>query len=1792
MTNSPENQSKDYVKDIDSHKDLSQLDISVVNHYVEAEFRDFIKDKDINDDNRDSLQKDFNTKIDGIVDKAKETAIYNAIIELNFELTDLVTKITLWSLHAQIFNWTPEYSESSFDILFKSKDIQNIRIHNQDQIQWDALSAREDITWSIQAIAQKNPIIWNEFISLLKQANKEYLPDSSLKESKNIREFQQKLLKEISKYKEDNQYPLSPWEERYLDDWKFWARTYKALNFLSQKIISQSWAAIDNTNREQAQVSSPNKPVSSSAEVILTGDTQTWNTTATWNIESQVSSLKEVTDEREKQKITNKEFDIKEFSRWKIQKDSNWNYYSTIKVDIPGNKDFWPIRFDNQWNLIEQKISTLNKWRKPLYFADDDSNGIYKNKIRFINVENQWMYLTKDTITWVSPLPDIEPIQYDYQATDFDLLEWNRVEHQFEDLSYDALDKQPKLKKIMEEIISSEDGENDISKRKFKINLSPDDGLARIILDIYSKDSTNSQAKRLQKKKWTISVDDIKKCFPDYDRKWWLDNEKRKIAMILNQWDQTDLVNFAYDAESYAEAYEDKMDKAYKFNEILQTLDSNDILKSLCDYNVDWQLSAVEWNTQLKQKFIADKWWKYPWWRKDFREYKQSRKEKNKWYKQSQEWVWDTATIFGPQLYGEIQRSIAVMDVKLLNESNTLKDYNNKYNLAEGTKLTWENIVIQNIISKIIRTSSNPALEQALSQVPANQWTKAKLLDMAKNYTWKDWQENNWNFQPLFAKAIQQLNWSSSVLSPDLFDSLVGVERLDTSANRYSMIEKELEAHFQKFPDQEFKFKSDWFTDTKHTFITWLMSVLDNLQITASPQFVNVTKSRDREKYRHKVENDFTKKLIGWWLTAINDQSVWLNLSTWKKGFSEDWKFQRERNTWAWVIYNPDQQKLSAIINIWWEAARQYNYDKVMVWRLDDIKSAKYLWASADVYAWARTDWADVDVWWIAKAEIDRKQNPKQAIEQMNRQYRDVSNWIFHLPPWADISNSTSLKNTLIYRLNKLKAGAKEPIKTFLKNNEWFFIWNIQNISDYFDKRWIFKMMQNMPQEFAWDKKRNAINNLMQVLQTWIVDSWRDYMYDQLHGKVSVTKIWVWIGIWARVWSDWVEFSVPFPTLSFDISTWRKNYVSSAAGKYMDQYIIADWATYWSWDNFEIKDNNISAYADYIKARYNILPDSDNNPFDVKVQDGKIVFSTDWVRPIAEVLNVRAKLDQKVLDNIRYSDDGSQLTIGDVWDLWIFTSSDGQWVRNFLVIWQKWTVDKNNQANTFILQPPHPPLDYQWNAWDIAPIQREAQWYKKLTKSEFSALLDQNIKAWSDTYANKIAIIKDKILKTTREVWWDLFINWLNNKHWLSEFPITWKLIFTEDNQWNIKVTKFDAPSDRLQIEYNLNLSPSAAQATALEKKITYWKPEYTEFKNLFSSDIDQLFNDEKMIVSLSKLDDKDIIKLDDFLYKAWNDIDKNWTINEKEYLAAADVLSLFLWDKYPDIKNILDWDNIQKKALVINRMKWIFATQEWVTNYTTLQTIVSARKDAYKQLSWPNKSKFPTLQGDYRKAILDQLSKQSDKTNLSQKVEDWLFGFTAFYRKWTNDWRWFSLTAPWATKVLWWATESFSSADQKAAKERFIQNLESNQVDLAIIAKSITAKVPGSKPVLTEQNAIDLLKWEPIDFWDKIIKLDSDLLFYLLWECANESIWVKIKWITITSKTPENIIPVVSWSIEKYSGEIVPEANYVWWLNISARNLSVPMVPWAYQHDVWVGLMWNIKERPAKDKTDPWIGP
>jgi hypothetical protein len=76
---------------------------------------------------------------------------------------------------------------------------------------------------------------------------------------------------------------------------------------------------------------------------------------------------------------------------------------------------------------------------------------------------------------------------------------------------------------------------------------------------------------------------------------------------------------------------------------------------------------------------------------------------------------------------------------------------------------------------------------------------------------------------------------------------------------------------------------------------------------------------------------------------------------------------------------------------------------------------------------------------------------------------------------------------------------------------------------------------------------------------------------------------------------------------------------------------------------------------------------------EIALDQWKFVFSYSdpdgWNKKIWDIIDIRCKIDQKVLDNVKYSDDGTTLTIWDVWDLWVFSSVDGQWARNFLIIW-------------------------------------------------------------------------------------------------------------------------------------------------------------------------------------------------------------------------------------------------------------------------------------------------------------------------------------------------------------------------------------------------------------------------------------------------------------------------------------------------------------------------------------------
>jgi hypothetical protein len=162
-----------------------------------------------------------------------------------------------------------------------------------------------------------------------------------------------------------------------------------------------------------------------------------------------------------------------------------------------------------------------------------------------------------------------------------------------------------------------------------------------------------------------------------------------------------------------------------------------------------------------------------------------------------------------------------------------------------------------------------------------------------------------------------------------------------------------------------------------------------------------------------------------------------------------------------------------------------------------------------------------------------------------------------------------------------------------------------------------------------------------------------------------------------------------------------------------------------------------------------------------------------------------------------------------------------------------------------------------------------------------------------------------------------------------------------------------------------------------------------------------------------------------------------------------------------------------------------------------------------------------------------------------SENVNNNILWFTAFYArhaKWENV-RWFSLTSLWATNIFWWI-ENYELLNNEK-----IKNWVKNKIDIKDDAEGHPSQSPEWKQVYDQvaatlkqklqsdfwitdlsffknnQNAfVDAMLWPEeyqwnlidddgfVNIWNWIkVKLNKEFVFYLLWECANESFWLKL---------------------------------------------------------------------------------
>lgn len=238
-----------------------------------------------------------------------------------------------------------------------------------------------------------------------------------------------------------------------------------------------------------------------------------------------------------------------------------------------------------------------------------------------------------------------------------------------------------------------------------------------------------------------------------------------------------------------------------------------------------------------------------------------------------------------------------------------------------------------------------------------------------------------------------------------------------------------------------------------------------------------------------------------------------------------------------------------------------------------------------------------------------------------------------------------------------------------------------------------------------------------------------------------------------------------------------------------------------------------------------------------------------------------------------------------------------------------------------------------------------------------------------------------------------------------------------------------------------------------------------------------------------------------------------------------------------------------EQKMMIINHIKSIFAYE---SDFETHEKIVTAakRRTWWKNVAW-NSGETPSEVGLdivfdwYKTELLKGENFDIDPTSLKNVP---IFWYTAWYRAQAyNKSKNWSMTLPGYTNILKTNNNLYVKKIQndpenpndtplEKTKSWFLDNFQDDIQEQLLFKKtlsSLIAKTYSKLPTkltqsidnLDRENTKKLLSsWEnTIDIWDKKykLKLDADRLFYLLQECANESIGFVPKSIEI-----EEIIP------------------------------------------------------------------
>lgn len=1032
-------------------------------------------------------------------------------------------------------------------------------------------------------------------------------------------------------------------------------------------------------------------------------------------------------------------------------------------------------------------------------------------------------------------------------------------------------------------------------------------------------------------------------------------------------------------------------------------------------------------------------------------------------------------------------------------------------------------------------------------------WNEALLLDLQNCKDWNEFDLSELNDE------INKNTWLQTSLQNLLVNSPIPIEyifKYGIDANEYyfkswdadvlsSVLSGTIEIEWaeEKLDEEIKKLISQWLIEEN----------IPELRTVLRPMFYAAMLRQDAVTYGYwwawlslttKEDRTFSMNLAygdvpGAWDNGSVQWVLWIMMSA-----SKSWETWDNSSVNAWLsVWAPlDKDIFVPIASAWVGFEHVIKRDKLD----NDLKprSVKKFNASANIMI---TTWLSLWAWFDLGLSWDE-------MEWINQQYKNIerelggTNWVLY-----DVLTNTTFEVNRDHMITKLKLSLQ---KRFGEADTELLTRAADNIYQ--------ALLYYTNSKWELDLSESRLPTIIRDISSSYALAWKNKAV-RWASDVDIESVWVGVRFLAGFY--------PIPVANIKLS-WYDNLYSKETNESVADYYsqLASWMGMEravGQEEFYEDWNMTPKAAEYLNAKMNIAhPQIDTPNLDVVISNAQLE-NNDWGDPIKQSLYIPVELykyvniniDPSLLNYVDFCDVGSgipklekdkqyiEIPLNTKIALLDYSRTNTK--RFNLIIW-----DTKAGLDDLKVGP-----DTDLDKLDGNPTKFENVDYRYMTSEKInSKILElENIEMVSESWdvvtevinpldkcvvengEAKFSLKKDMFEKCI-DVWWsysDLRLE--NNQLIIPQFG-TLTMYYNEDGKYEMYYSS--KPSDQLNIAFDVQRYKESVwhwvDWEIIEENWESWKPFEKDFDNIDLFDKYSEFNEifDGIEDDLSTMDDKywNVSGPYASLMNAAVDADLDGLLEGSDYDKAMEELATILLDN-KDFKDenifdslrdkIFDQNNnlrgdlsIEDKVMIIDRFKAIFSYHIDRSNFEDLPWYVKNREWYMNLLWYDKKTKYP-LENTYKKEILRRVEAQDD---ISRKHVDNLFGMTSFYRLEEWVWKSFSMTQMWSTNVLWWEMVNIEDVDDlKATKEWFWNNLDKSWPHKDILVNSLVDKINidfVTKDFL-EENLESLLRWDRIDIGDgnNKIKLNLNYVFYLLGECANESIWVELEWVEVREK-------------------------------------------------------------------------